>query len=52
MFIAQRTGEVGGYLYVKNGEGEVITLAEFERFGDAETAAKLFNVHVNEKPVY
>lgn len=39
----------GALLFCMNSNGEDVRIAQFERLGDAITAAKLFQVHVNEK---
>ncbi len=40
------------FLKVENSQGERVILAEFAKYGDAVTAAKLFNHHVNVESVY
>jgi len=47
MFIALPRRGHGGTLHVINSQGESTRLAAFDRLGDAECAARLFEEHVN-----
>ena len=46
-FIALPCLGPGGNLYAYNSMGELVRLATFNRLGDAECAARLFEEHVN-----
>lgn len=46
-FQALRERGYRGSLWVFNGAYEWVKIADFERYGDAECAARLFEKHVN-----